>query len=194
MITEKVEVEIAVFFNTHPASKKYDSPENRATIAARLSVWGFTPCEVGVMRALAELVDEGAIERVDGGSEASDRQAAEASGTKAHQTPSGQCHRQPLRISNASRGCQKRKLRALFYSEMNRSGLVTKKRVQPGIFAFLPSRRRLRTLLLKPDLGEWKNLDAKSYHSIPARQTTHLYMTNKLFKKAVDKLISQGAI
>ncbi len=61
MITEKVEAEVAVYFNTHPTAKKYDSPENRTAIADRLSVWGFTPCEVGVLRALTEFVDEGTV-------------------------------------------------------------------------------------------------------------------------------------
>jgi hypothetical protein len=73
---EKLEIEVAIYFQTHLAAHKFDSDLNRQIVVDRVASWGYIPCEVGVLRALNELVDEGAIERTDGGNAATDAEAA----------------------------------------------------------------------------------------------------------------------
>jgi hypothetical protein len=44
------------------------------------------------------------------------------------------------------------------------------------------------------DPSEWRNLDARTYHSLPTSKIIHLYRNDAGFKRAIDRLISNGKI
>jgi hypothetical protein len=187
---EKIDAQVSVYFSVTPAAKKFDSPSNRKLVADRVASWGYVPSQVGVMRALDELVTEGAITRTDGGSEASDRQAA--------------ADAQRRRIDGIASA-------PLTDADFHRFARMSEAEIEHTFWAdpifkvryTLASQRwgfRLPVAGSQPkdtsviDLGEWKTLDAKTYHSIPAHKVTQLYMSNRQFKAAIDKLIVEGKI
>jgi hypothetical protein len=75
---EAAQVELFVLFKLDASQRKYDSPQNQEIIIERLRSYRVTPSETGCRRAIAELLAENAIDRVDGGNAATDETAARA--------------------------------------------------------------------------------------------------------------------
>jgi hypothetical protein len=188
---EPIEAEVDVYFRLKPAARKFDSPENRKEIVNRVATHGIVLSEVGVMRAIQELVNEGVIERTDGRDEAMDRLAvANAERSRIDQIASAPSTSEEYeRFARMSEAEVEQRFRSdeLFRARYTKASEVWKFR--------LPIRpAQIADTSVEPDLGEWKNLDAQTYHSIPTSKTIYLYRNSQQFKKAVDRLISAGKI
>ena|ERR1700730_4471974 len=66
--TEQIKAYVSAYFRFTPEVRKYNSAENQHAIVKRMEIYGLPPSDTGIARAIAELVIEGAIDRVDGGS------------------------------------------------------------------------------------------------------------------------------
>jgi hypothetical protein len=74
--TEQIKAFVSAYFRFTPDVRKYNSTENLGKIVTKMETYGLPPSDTGVVRAIAELVGEGVIDRVDGGTPESDAEAA----------------------------------------------------------------------------------------------------------------------
>ena len=190
--TEKVEAQVAVYFQTVPAARKFDSPENRKLAADRVASWGFAPCEVGVMRALDELIAEGHVYRVDGGSDEKDQQAAADAERKRidriASAPSTQEECEAFMRMSEPEVEQKYWSDPVFQARYRKASETWGLRlpVKPASAHVAVSEEN--------DPSRWKGLTAKAWHSIPARKASQLLLSDPGFKRAVNRLVAAGKI
>jgi hypothetical protein len=187
--TESFQAYVQVFFQLHPQQRKFESGENIFYIIERMRSYGLsTPSDTMVYRALSELLSEGAITRVDGGDEHTDQLAAE----RAKQDQINRLVSQPLTIADFDKFARMSpaEVERAFNSDRVFAARYTRAAQKWGFKIPAP----IAGESVESDLGEWKNLDARTYHSIPASKIVQLYRSSKTFKRATDKLISEGRI
>ena len=190
---EKIEAQVAVYFQTVPAARKFDSPENRKLVADRVASWGFAPCEVGVMRALDELIAEGHVYRVDGGFDEKDQQAAaDAERRRLEQIAAAPSTREECeQFMGMSEAEVESKYWAdpIFQARYRKASETWRLRL-PG----KPAEGTQTNITEENDSSRWKGLTAKEWHSIPARKASQLLLSDPGFKRAVNRLVAAGKI
>jgi len=189
--TDHIASEVAIYFKTNPSERKYDSPLNRQIITDRVSSYGVIPSQTAVFRAIVELLNESAIERADGGDEHTDKLGgAIAERKRIDRLASG-----PLTDADFTKysSMSPADVEHLFHSDALFQARYRKACAKWGFK--LPTKSALDAASsVEPDLGEWRGLDAKTYHSLPTSKIIQLYRGNQSFKAAVEKLIATGKI
>lgn len=189
---EKCEAQVDIYFRLQPAARKFDSPANRKLVADRLASWGFVPSEVATMRALDELISEGAVSRTDGGSEASDHQAAaDAERRRVDALASA-----PLTEADFHKFARMSEAQVehlfwtdpVFKARYKRASQLWQFRLPMGP----PPAETPMTE--ENENSQWKSLTAKEWHSIPARRASQLLLSDAGFKRAVNRLVEAGKI
>lgn len=175
---------------------KYNSPGNRRLILARMQSYGVVPSVTAAQRAIRELVMENAIERTDGGDEATDvRNAAvakaasirqQAESTPLNETLFNQLSRMhPNDVERQHWSDADGGLFRLIYNRASKEwGFKVPERPMPAD----------RNLTDANDPSEWRTLDANTYYHMEASRIITLYRSDKGFRRAVDRLIRDGKI
>lgn len=187
--TESFEAYAQVFFQLHPQQKKFESPENIYWIVTRMRSYGLgVASDTMVQRAILELLNEGQIQRVDGGDESTDILAVE----RAKQDRIDRLVAQPLTNIDFEKFSRMSPtdVEHAFYTDSVFAARYTRAAQKWGFKIPAP----IADAFVESDLGEWKNLDARTYHSIPTSKIIQLYRSSRTFKRATDKLISEGKI
>ena len=192
MYREETEACVAVHLRLTSSSRKFDSALNRKLIVDRIQTFGVYPSDTAVVRAIAELIIEGAIHRTDGGNNESDAAAA----ATAKQRRLNQIAAQPLTETDFDTFVRlvPSELGRRYYSEPEFAVKYDRACKDWG-FRVPPKPLQLKNEVpVESDSSQWRTLDAKTYHSIPTAKTVRLYQTDAGFKRAVDRLIEQGSI